>query len=170
MEARQEAARGEVDAPFHRGLYACTGTRRRRCVERMCVRVWLCGALGWLVREGAEGTRATSRILCHSTCVARIPLNTDTDGGRQACGWRNLSPCGLSMHGGTRGRRAGGGGREGTVVRGERLRRMRRAAEDAGEKRESCFKSCRGRRPQIRMVQIRVCGEARGRAGRVVAS
>lgn len=63
MEARQEPARRQDEAPVHRGLYACTGTRRRRCVERMCVRVWLCGARAWLAREGASGKRATSRIV-----------------------------------------------------------------------------------------------------------
>ena len=121
---------------------------------------------GWREKGRRERVRARG-ILC--TARAGEDPSEHRHGWRQAGVWlAKPEPLwSIVAWGGTRGRRAGGGGR--AVVRGERLRilrRMRRAAEDAGEKRESCFKSCRGRRPQIRMVQIRVRGQARGRAGR----
>jgi hypothetical protein len=127
---------------------------------------------GWREKGRRERVRARG-ILC--TARAGEDPSEHRHGWRQAGVWlAKPEPLWSVVSWGGRegGGREGGRGRArggvgGAVVRGERLRilrRMRRAAEDAGEKRESCFKSCRGRRPQIRMVQIQnTC--ARGGAG-----
>lgn len=167
--ARQEAARRQGWSAFQRGLFACTGTRRRRCVERPCVRVWLCGVRGWVVREGVrEGVGEGGcdlAILCWS---GSPPGEAERPRGhartRQSCVWlAKPEPLGSVVAWGTRCVAEGGGG--------DRQRRARERMTRGGDGRLAHSRFAVLARVgdvalSIRMVQIRRPGQARGSAGR----